>query len=115
MKEAASVSGLFHVRPTKRHRGGYLVAEHGDGRQIAPQGHLVRSERSAGDGEILFAAFAAEAQRAVGAAFRCSRPGTPRSRAVSLTDIMIARTRCIRHRPWIPPASTRDYFLQPRY
>jgi hypothetical protein len=43
-----------------------FVAEHGNGRQIAPQGQLVAGEqRSAGNSEILFASLAAEAERAV--------------------------------------------------
>jgi hypothetical protein len=44
----------------------HFVAEHGNGRQIALEGQLVRGEqRPAGNGEILLAALAAEAERAI--------------------------------------------------
>ena len=44
----------------------HLVAEHGNGRQIAAQGQFVRSEqRPAGNGEVLLAALAAEAERTI--------------------------------------------------
>ncbi len=47
----------------------HFVAEHGNGCQIAPQGQLVAGERSPRrDGEIVLAAVAAEAERAVRAA-----------------------------------------------
>lgn len=47
----------------------HLVAEHGNGRQIAAQGQLVRTEqRAAGDRKILFATLAAKAERAIRAA-----------------------------------------------
>jgi hypothetical protein len=100
MKEAASVGGLFHVQHQAPSCGGtlardhHLVAEHGDGRQIARRGRLMRSEqRSAGDGEILFAAFAADCTEII-------------DRAHQMYSGIVHR---------ILPASTRDYFLQPRY
>ncbi len=44
----------------------HFVAEHRNGRQIPAQGQLVAGEqRPAGNGEILFAALAAEAQSAI--------------------------------------------------
>jgi hypothetical protein len=47
----------------------HLVAEYGNGRQTALEGQLVAGEQRAGrDGEILFAASAAEAQCAIRAA-----------------------------------------------
>jgi hypothetical protein len=80
MKEAASVGGLFHVQPHQAPSCGgtlardhHLVAEHGDGRQIARRGSLCEANNVP---LVMVKSFLQPLQRIV-------------------PKLLIARTRCI--------------------
>ena len=99
MKEAASVGGLFHVQHQAPSCGGtlardhHLVAEHGDGRQIARRGSLCEANNVP---LVMVKSFL-----------------QPLPDCAEITDRAHQMYSGIVHR--ILPASTRDYFLQPRY